>query len=184
MSQSLSFVEVNGLSWSRLHLEDKQQESTTTFQAGYAYMQLFLRNVRSGSAKLHMAFCNSYVNAKVNLQQQMDKLKIAKGMTVMLISFFFTFLWSEAPVILLADYFYLIRKCSWCNPHWEEQASSARLSRALFQRSLVSCVLSKHTVNPPPIVIKVVPQTDRNRFIGKGHFFFPVQRNDVLWKAR
>lgn len=70
MSQSLSFVEAYGLFWSRLHLEEKQQESTTAFQAGYAYTQLFLRNIRSCSTKLHMVFCNSYVNTKVNLQQK------------------------------------------------------------------------------------------------------------------
>lgn len=71
-------------------------------------------------------------------------------------------MWSEAY------YFYLIG-------NWKEQASSARLSRSLWTRDyspLVSCALSKHTVSLPPIIIKVIPQTDQKLSIEKGHFSF------------
>lgn len=39
--RSLSLVEVTVPSWSRLSLQQKQQESTAAYQAGCAYSQLF-----------------------------------------------------------------------------------------------------------------------------------------------
>lgn len=40
MSQSLSVAEVNGLSWSTLHLQEKWWKPTPAFQAVCAYTQL------------------------------------------------------------------------------------------------------------------------------------------------